>query len=368
MAIESWSSLWGKAKSSAPVLSVVVSVVVLLLGGGFFYSHWWNVPDLAYTILPTYALENQSFGGIVVENRGRATAHEVSIRLQDLGSAIDEYEIQSDEPCTVKEGGRGDTELTLWLERMVAGSSVSIYLLTSGPNRFDNMAVTAEEGAARVASARSESSTISYIIVPVLVGFALAVLSRFVSTVLDRRPASVARGQVEAIRDEVESITFPYDFVDHFAEGRQRGHSGSHIEPHLTATCGRETKRAIFEHPPQEADKFSTLKYDLVLPPDAVAVELVGFVGIETERPEREGRTQAGRRPDNPVQFEILIDGEVQFKVQKQSSEWEPFAVPIRGDGPNYREHSICFRTNCLGDPSWNWAVWGEPQLVEMTL
>jgi hypothetical protein len=254
------------------------------------------------------------------------------------------------------------------MDRMVAGSSLSVYLLTSGPSRFDNMAVTAEEGAARVASARSQSSTISYVMVPMLGGFALAVLSHFMSTALDRRPAAIGRGQVEAIRDEVQSITLPYDFIDHFAEGRQRGHPGTHIEPHLTAICGREAKRAIFEHPPEDADKFSTLWYDLVLPPDADDVDLVGFIGIETERPEGEGRRQARRRPDNPVQFEILIDGAVQLKVQKQTSEWESFTVPIPQGGSEYRKHSICFRTNCLGDPSANWAVWGEPELVEMTL
>ena len=175
-----------------------------------------------------------------------------------------------------------------------------------------------------------------------------------------------SRPQTEAVRLQGTGAPTPlpiaplsYDFIHHFPEAEQTVAPGSHIEPHLTATCGQESKRAIFEHPPSHHNEFSALTYHLTLEPEGPPLELVGFLGIETEISEPDGLRPSQRRPDNAVLFEILINDEVRLKRHKQTSEWDRFSIPITRAG----KLSICFRTNCLGDNTFNWAVWGEPQL-----
>lgn len=345
----------GKIGTIVTVIGALGTLLILVFGGGFVYNNWFNVPDLAYTILPTYKLQDQSFGGLVVENRGRATAHDVSIRLTDLASNIEQYSIDSDELCTLKDGGTGASHMTIWLDRMTAGSATTIYLLTLEPIELDGVAVRAEEGPGHPAVPVSAREIALSWVTGMLTVMAL------LATVLLFRERLQLR--TEIARAEVQYISLPYDFIDHFAEAQQRGAQGSQIEPHLTATCGQRSMRAIFEHPPANANEFSTLAYHLVLPPGKGRLVLGGFIGILTERATVEGPRISRRRPENPVQFEILINEKVSFFRQKQTSEWEEFSIRVpRGED----RLSICFRTNGLGDHAWNWAAWGEPRLAKV--
>lgn len=343
----------GRIGTIAPIVSAVITLLLLILGGGFVYNNWFNVPDLAYTILPTYELENLSFGGLVVENRGRATAHDVSIRLTDLASSIEQYSVDSDELWALEEGGTGSAGMTIWLDRMTAGSSTTIYLLTSEPIELEGVAVRAEEGPGHPAAVGSELESI-------LIGgatTALAALSLFSALSLFQR----FRKETEKTEVDIRAISLPYDFIEHFVDAQLGQHRGSIIRLHPNAKCGQESMRGIFEHPPNDPNQFSTLAYNLTLAPGTRPLELGGFVGIQTEISEPAGRRMSKRDPENGVQFDILINGEPGWQKQKFTSDWEEFWIEV----PRNRNLSICFRTNCLGNPQYNWSVWGEPVLIE---
>lgn len=135
-----------------------ILVLTFIFGSGFLYQNLVNVPDVVYTILPTYELGGQSFGGLVVENRGRATGHDVRISLGDLGTSIVQHSVQSDERWIQEEGGAGESTLVLWLDRMITGSSVTVYLLTQEVARLDGLAVITEEGRVHLATGQSIAS------------------------------------------------------------------------------------------------------------------------------------------------------------------------------------------------------------------
>jgi len=154
-----------------------------------------------------------------------------------------------------------------------------------------------------------------------------------------------------------------YNFYDNFAHAQQQRHTGSDIEPHAEANCDGEIKRAIFEHPPDDHKRATVVTYSIAPPSGVSLFELTGFVGIETFRPTPSGPQPTGRSPDNHVHFEIMVDGHVQFKRRKEISQWEKFSILLVARGGNL---SIRFVTNNLGQNACNWAVWGEPQLIEV--
>jgi hypothetical protein len=139
---DSW---WDRAKTLIAAVSLLVAVIVFVFGSGFVYDHFINVPDLTYAKLPARHLKTQSLGGVFVENRGRATAHEVLINLGDLGATIDEYYVGAAEETEERGGGMGETTLIVWLKRMASGSSVTIYVLTSDDANYDSVNVTSDE-------------------------------------------------------------------------------------------------------------------------------------------------------------------------------------------------------------------------------
>lgn len=155
-----------------------------------------------------------------------------------------------------------------------------------------------------------------------------------------------------------------YDFIDHFAEAHERRHKGSDIDIHDSAMCDHQTMRAIFEHPPDQADRSTTLTYGVMIPSRLSLIELTGFIGIEEKRPTPEGLVRSRRTLDNAVLFKILINDQVRFEKRKETSQWERFSIFLAGRDDKF---SVCFVTNNLGENAFNWAVWGEPQLIEVT-
>jgi hypothetical protein len=154
-----------------------------------------------------------------------------------------------------------------------------------------------------------------------------------------------------------------YDFCDNLPAAKPLRHTGSDIDLHAEAICDGETKKAIFEHPPDDAAQSTTLTYTITLPSDLSLMALTGFIGIETYRPTQAGPQPSGRSPDNHVQFEIAIEDQVQLVRRKQTSKWENFSIVFVA-----RRHDVTIRfvTNNLGENAYNWAVWGEPQLIEV--
>jgi len=140
----------------------IIAPLVLLLGSGvlyFLYENLVNVPDVTYTVLPSYELEPASqLGLVVVENRGRATAHDVLIRVYAVGSAIDYYRVESHELWRLVQGGAGDGYIAIWLDRIASGSSLTMYLNTSPVGEVDGVTVTTEEGRGHVAGEQSTAA------------------------------------------------------------------------------------------------------------------------------------------------------------------------------------------------------------------
>lgn len=160
----------------AKIVAVLVSVITFTLGGGFLWNHVWHVPNLVYTILPSYEVGGQSFSGLVIENRGRDTAHDVLIKIFDLDTEIEALRIESDELATIREGGQGTRGVTIWLDRITDGSSVMVYILTKpGVALEGHISITAEEGRAVPISAKQASSRFaSILLVAAISAFILA--------------------------------------------------------------------------------------------------------------------------------------------------------------------------------------------------
>lgn len=144
-----WQSI---IRTAAAVFALAISIAVFVIGSGAVYNNWYKVPNVVYTVLPCYDLEGSTFGGVEVENRGRATAHGVLIQVGELGCTIERYGVKSDELWELKDGGTGRSSLTIWLDRMASGSRTTIVLLTPPRGGFDNLVVTTEEGPGRLAT------------------------------------------------------------------------------------------------------------------------------------------------------------------------------------------------------------------------
>lgn len=194
-------------------------------------------------------------------------------------------------------------------------------------------------------------------IVPLLVVACIALTIGLIRLLAMARPSFLG---LAAARTDL----WRYDFIDHFAEANQRRHQGSDIEIHDSAICDNQTMRAIFEHPPDRADKITTLTYGVMIPSRLSLVELTGFIGIEEARPTPEGLVRSKRTLENAVQFKILIDDKEVFQKCKETSQWERFSILVHGRDDTL---SVSFVTNNLGENAFNWAVWGEPQLIEVT-
>ena len=106
-------------------------------------------PELTYIILPPYEIPDLIvMGGIVVENRGSAPAHNVKIVLEfesaDTGK-IRHLQVLSDVEYILRGGGELQSFATLRVRQLERGQRVVIYF--SGPNRVQpRVTVTNYEG------------------------------------------------------------------------------------------------------------------------------------------------------------------------------------------------------------------------------
>jgi hypothetical protein len=121
-------------KAWAAIVSAIVALGVLLLGGGFFYNEIWLSKILTYTILPTYDLGKQAFTGLIIENRGRVNLTNIDVILSDLGAPIQALNMPgAHEPAQIVDGGIGKEKIYIKMPRLSRGTSLAIYMLTSGP-------------------------------------------------------------------------------------------------------------------------------------------------------------------------------------------------------------------------------------------
>ena len=106
-------------------------------------------PELSCVILPPYEIPDLIvMGGIVVENRGTAPAHNVKIVLEFENadtSKIRHLQVVSDVEYILRGGGELQSFATLRVRRLAPGQRLILYF--SGPNRAQpRVTVTNYEG------------------------------------------------------------------------------------------------------------------------------------------------------------------------------------------------------------------------------
>jgi hypothetical protein len=195
------SPWWNRVAPIAAVLSAAIAFASLVFGGGIVFQQLINVPHLEYAALPPYELADSSLVGVTLENRGRATAHDVLMRVSLSGSPVQQYSVSSLDPSRVVDGGQGAQFLLVSLDRMVGGSSATTYILTSKNGSLDSVTVTSEEGQGRERTAdvafinpRSPSDVIAYI------GLMLATFYALYRSIRNLRD-SIRRLLVEDVRN-----------------------------------------------------------------------------------------------------------------------------------------------------------------------
>jgi hypothetical protein len=171
------------------VASLGVSLCVLVFGAVLFWTEFWHVPRLVYTVLPTYDLKGQSINGLLIENRGRQSAHQVVIRVIELDQPIDVFRIKTNESIASQQADERNIEVSL--DRMVPGSFVTLYLPTEHALELEKyLSITAEEGRAVPAASQEEmNSALALAVVGVIILF-LMVIGGLIGWVLGRAPGS----------------------------------------------------------------------------------------------------------------------------------------------------------------------------------
>jgi hypothetical protein len=148
----------------AKIAAAIVALITLILGGGFFYGEVWNVSDLRYTILPTHDMKDIAFSGLVVENRGRVPARDIDIIVTGLEHDIELLHIPGphEKADTTWDPNNLTNGVTVETERLSPGSSLSIYLLTSGPVTLaqgQTFTISSDQGRARPSSGPGTSDS-----------------------------------------------------------------------------------------------------------------------------------------------------------------------------------------------------------------
>ena len=106
-------------------------------------------PELIHIILPPYEIPDLIvMGGVIVENRGNAPAHNVKIVLEfeyTDTSKIRHFQVVSDVEYILRGGGELQSFATLRVRQLAPGQHLVIYF--SGPNRIQpHVTVTNYEG------------------------------------------------------------------------------------------------------------------------------------------------------------------------------------------------------------------------------
>jgi hypothetical protein len=108
-----------------------------------------RVPELVHTLLPPYEIPDLIVvGALVVENRGRAPAHNIKVVLEYENSTVSKIrhlQVTGDVDYILRSGGDMQSFATLRLARLGPGQKMVIYF--SGPDHVQpRVTVTHYEG------------------------------------------------------------------------------------------------------------------------------------------------------------------------------------------------------------------------------
>lgn len=149
---------------------------------------------------------------------------------------------------------------------------------------------------------------------------------------------------------------FPYSLVDDLSPDQivfPAASDGREIRVDY-ATCGGVPMRAIWAHPPVHGD--TVIRYRVKTSPGTRYLLLFN-IGI---------RDGARMSPGNQVEFTVRVDGGEVFRERISATQWQSrLPRPGRPFVASGELMTIELVTNALGNNAYNWAVWGEPILVE---
>ena len=152
-------------------------------------------------------------------------------------------------------------------------------------------------------------------------------------------------------------VTWLYDLIEHFHESRQAAtidSRGMEIKV-AAASCEGITRPAIWQHPPVKGE--SVLEYQIQVPMDVDVLKMKFAAGV---------RDGALLSDENQVAFRIRVNGRLLWTHLKSEATWDDFLIDL----PTLAGQTAVIQliTDALGNSRWNWAVWGEPQVIGLQM
>ena len=143
-----------------------------------------------------------------------------------------------------------------------------------------------------------------------------------------------------------------YNFLENFAQADVRASKAARgMEVKLAeAVVGGERRPALWQHPPVNGE--AQIEYHVPVPAGLKDLRLRAAIGI------RDG----GQGDDRLVAFRVRVDGWQVWSRAVYPRTWQPFEVKLPFQAGNVLRLTLA--TDGLGEHSWAWAVWADPELT----
>ena len=170
----------------------------------------------------------------------------------------------------------------------------------------------------------------------------------------------------EEMPEPKNQIEYGFGVVDrfyHFVENFKQADISNVLEASVTrlGSAGGVAKPAIFEHPVNEGD--SRIEYTVELPTVEDNEKLIFHFylglrdGIDFDYPTT--------KPDG-VHFAVEIDNERVFDGFSLTCEWQENNIDLTRFSGETRKISLVTNAGESNDANYDWALWGEPQLIKL--
>jgi len=152
-------------------------------------------------------------------------------------------------------------------------------------------------------------------------------------------------------------VAWVYDLIEHFAQARQAATvdpKGMEVKV-ASASCEGVIRPAIWQHPPVKGE--AVLEYQVQVPMDVDVLKMKFAAGV---------RDGALLSDDNQVAFRVRVNGRLLWTHLKDETTWDDFVIDL----PSLAGQTMVVQliTDALGNSRWNWAVWGEPQVIGLQM
>jgi len=182
----------------------------------------------------------------------------------------------------------------------------------------------------------------------------LILLSHYISFLKWQEEQWHSPEEWEAVEDN--EVAWIYDLIEHFPQARQ----AATIDPRgmevkvAPASCEGIIRPAIWQHPPVKGE--AVLEYQIQTPMDVDVLKMQLSAGV---------RDGALLSQDNQVAFRVRVNGRIIWSHLKAETTWDDFLIDL----PSLAGQTMIVQliTDALGNSRWNWAVWGEPQVIGLS-